>query len=187
MARGALVSLRRAFNDAGYRRQERAITYAIKRAEMQQMGGIERTFNFVLFDQTTKWGMSPWRALLILGVNILLFTFPYIIALRIHSTDGIWRVWVDTRVRADLGGSEPEKIQTGWWKALGIGFYFSILSSFHIGWRDLNVGSWIARVQRREYALRATGWIRTVSGCHSLISVYLLAIWALTYFGRPFE
>lgn len=33
----------------------------------------------------------------------------------------------------------------------------------------------------------ATGWARTVSGIQSLLSVYLLAIWALTYFGRPFE
>jgi len=104
-----------------------------------------------------------------------------------QSSDGIWRVWVDTRVRADLGRDEPEKIQTGWWSALGIGFYFSVLSAFNIGWRDLNVGSWIARIQRREYTLRATGWARMVSGFQSLISVYLLAMWALTYFGRPFE
>jgi len=26
-----------------------------------------------------------------------------------------------------------------------------------------------------------------VSGIQSLLSVYLLAIWLLTYFGRPFE
>jgi hypothetical protein len=37
------------------------------------------------------------------------------------------------------------------------------------------------------YALRATGWVRVVSGLQSLLSVYLLAMWALTYFGRPFQ
>jgi hypothetical protein len=29
--------------------------------------------------------------------------------------------------------------------------------------------------------------VRTVSGLQSLFSVYLLALWALSYFGRPFE
>ena len=65
--------------------------------------------------------------------------------------------------------------------------YFSLLSAFHLGWRELNVGAWIARVQPREYTMRATGWVRTVSGIQSLLSVYLLALWVLTYFGRPFE
>jgi len=62
-----------------------------------------------------------------------------------------------------------------------------LLSAFHIGWRDLNVGSWIARMQPSEYSLKATGWVRVVSGVQSLISIYLLALWALTQFGRPFE
>jgi hypothetical protein len=35
--------------------------------------------------------------------------------------------------------------------------------------------------------LRATGWVRTVAGIQSLLSVYLLALWVLTYFGQPFE
>ncbi len=42
-------------------------------------------------------------------------------------------------------------------------------------------------MQPREYTLRAKGWVRVVSGAQSLISVYLIAMWVLTYFGRPFE
>jgi hypothetical protein len=30
-------------------------------------------------------------------------------------------------------------------------------------------------------------WVRTVSGIQSLLSMYLLAMWALTYFGRLFQ
>jgi hypothetical protein len=67
------------------------------------------------------------------------------------------------------------------------GLYFSLLSAFSLGWRELNVGTWIARLQPREYILRPTGWVRTVAGIQSLLSVYLLALWVLTYFGRPFE
>jgi hypothetical protein len=71
--------------------------------------------------------------------------------------------------------------------AVAGGLYFSLLSSFHMGWRELNVGTWISRLQPREYVVRPTGWVRTVSGIQSLMSVYLLALWVLTYFGRPFE
>jgi hypothetical protein len=81
-----------------------------------------------------------------------------------------------------------------WWERLAgefhmlrTGLYFSLLSAFNIGWREVNVGAWMARLQPREYTLRATGWVRTVAGLQSLLSVYLLALWVLTYFGRPFE
>ena len=71
--------------------------------------------------------------------------------------------------------------------AILMGSYFSILSAFHFGWHEANVGNWIARIQPHEYVLRPSGWVRMVSGVQSLVSVYLLALWVLTYFGRPFE
>jgi hypothetical protein len=74
-----------------------------------------------------------------------------------------------------------------WLKAWGVALYFSLLSAFHFGWRDINVGNWISRVQPHEYTLRPTGWVRVVSGIQSLVSVYLVALWVLSYFGRPFE
>jgi hypothetical protein len=42
-------------------------------------------------------------------------------------------------------------------------------------------------MQPREYELHASGWVRVVSGIQSLISVYLVALPILTYFGTPFE
>ncbi len=33
--------------------------------------------------------------------------------------------------------------------------YFSLLSAFRIAWRDINLGNWLVRIQRREYTLRA--------------------------------
>jgi hypothetical protein len=68
-----------------------------------------------------------------------------------------------------------------------LALYFSLLSATRIGWRELNVGTWITRIQPREYSLRATGWVRVVSGVQCLISVYLVALAILTYFGTPFE
>ena len=190
-----LVSIRKAFKEAGFRRQEREITFAIRHTERQLAWSKEGTitqkaeslFNYIFFEITTKWGMSPGRALGILILLIGVFTIPYIAVLLAGGKDGIWRVWSDESLRKDLSIKDSSPIKVGRLRAIRLGFYFSVLSAFHVGWRDLNVGSWIARIQRREYTLRATGWVRTVSGIQSLISVYLLAMWALTYFGRPFE
>jgi hypothetical protein len=60
-----------------------------------------------------------------------------------------------------------------WLLACIAGLYFSALSSFQMGWRELNVGTWMTRLQPREYNIRATGWVRTVSRIQSLMSVYL--------------
>lgn len=73
------------------------------------------------------------------------------------------------------------------WRAIGYAVYFSLLSAFNIGFREITVGNWISRLQRREYTFRAEGWVRVVAGVQSLLSVYMLAMWLLTYFGRPFQ
>jgi hypothetical protein len=95
------------------------------------------------------------------------------------------------RLRAlprNQSGSVPSLVQVKpWQRTCCIALYFSLLSAFHLGWRELNVGTWLTRMQKRPYTLSATGWVRFVSGLQSLLSVYLLALWALSYFGRPFE
>jgi len=198
----ALIDLREAFKKAGMRKQEREITYAIRRSERFGMDFVEREFNWLLFDLTSQYGMSPQRPLQILALLILLFSIPYMFALQSKGKSGIWAIWPADRVHKEKGEQNPSRVTENfffphaysmWWEPgrgtrLILGsLYFSILSAFNIGWRDLNVGAWITRIQTREYFLRATGWVRSASGIQSLISVYLLALWFLTYFGRPFE
>ena len=197
----ALVELREAFKKSGLRKQEREVTYAIKRSGYEnamQSGNvwtrIEVVAGRIFFELTCDWGMSPERPLLILLVLIGLFTVPYAHAISSDiygkkKSDGIWKVWIAGRMRDDLGTDEPKVILDSLELpfVFKTGFYFSVLSAFHFGWRDLNVGNWIARMQPHEYRLQATGWPRFVSGLQSLISVYLLALAVLAYFGRPFE
>jgi hypothetical protein len=52
--------------------------------------------------------------------------------------------------------------------------------------RDINFGRWLRLLTKREYDLKEASWARTVSGFHSLLIVYLIALWVLTYFGMPF-
>jgi hypothetical protein len=68
-----------------------------------------------------------------------------------------------------------------------VAIYFSLLSTFEWGWRDFNARGWLSRMQRYEYTLRGSAWLRTLSGLQALISLYLFVLWALTFFGSPFE
>ncbi len=184
---GGLVQLRAALKESGLRDLEREATYSIEHWKAHYQPWYKKWIKRILFEWTCGYGLYYLRPLVILLGLILVFSLPYIIALETHGQDGIWKVWVDDRARRDLGEQKPERIKLRGLPVLMYGFYFSILSAFHIGWRDLNVGSWISRIQPREYTLKATGWVRVVSGVQSLISIYLLALWVLTQFGRPFD
>jgi hypothetical protein len=189
-----LVDLREGFKKFGYREQERKINYAIKHTQNLQILGrsnfnlIEGYLNLILFEWTCEWGVRPGRPIFILIILILPFSLIYMLSLiSENKKDGIWKHWIKERSRKDIGNDKPELLTRRWGSAILNGLYFSVLSAFHIGWRDLNVGNWISRIQPSEYTLRASGWVRVVSGIQSLISVYLLALSVLTYFGRPFE
>ena len=192
-----LMALREGFKKLGYKEKERQVTFASLHTSTKTLLSsndvIKKTeglLRYYFFEYTSNWGMSPGRPIFILFGLMGLLSFVYMFFLiGINVKDGIWKVWIKDRVRSDLGEAEPKE-PLNCSKAYQIwcyGFYFSILSAFNIGWRELNVGNWIARIQPREYTLRASGWVRMVSGIQSLISVYLLALAVLTYFGRPFD
>lgn len=201
-----LVQLRDLLQKAGLREPEREVTFAIEHGKtrhaiadwLQSPGSAaEGIFRMVAFDWTTGYGLYPARALKIIVVVWLLLISVYFWPIHLKpkrsSASGIYQVWPSDRIetnegKVSLGGStQVNRLQGATMAALGRAAYFSLLSAFNIGWRDLNVGAWIARLQPRDYALRATGWVRVISGIQSLLSVYLLAMWVLTYFGRPFQ
>ena len=189
-----LVDLRDGFREARLRKQEREITYAIKHRERLKLfeeknifKKIESLFHLIMFEAPCKYGMAPGRPIWLLGIFMLFFSIPYTIGLKRPGKDGIWQEWLPNRIREDLGAEKPILLNLTGFAVLKTGIYFSVLSAFSIGWREINVGNWIARIQRREYTLRPSGWVRTTSGIQSLISVYLVALWILTYFGRPFD
>jgi hypothetical protein len=198
----AFQLLKESLKKAGLRAAERGITAAIQRAQTRTAAGPERAFKILAFDATTSYGASPGRSLWIVLWVMVVMSIPYMIVLLDRSdnrTGAIWRIWHQDRILNRIGvdatfrpllapKKDTERLyRLDFASALFYGSYFSLLSAFHIGWRDLNVGSWITRIQPREYVLRATGWVRVLSGIQSLLSVYLIALWVLTYFGRPFE
>lgn len=166
-----------------------------ERGLFTQVGG---WLQLVFFEWTTDWGLHPERALLIMLGLMAGMTFVYAIPISIiprfaAKKCAIIRVYPTERaLEMDEGYASAEKphmerLYVHGPAVFAWAFYFSMLSSFHIGWRDFNVGTWISRIQPTEFALRGRGWVRVASGLQSLFSVYLLAMWALTYFGRPFQ
>lgn len=174
----------------------------------REIARIENVFQLIFFEWACDWGMSPGRPLLIMIAGIFVLTLPYLLALRSRNPrNGIWLILLIDRILDRQIKDRPVKLTfrppfhplpAKWWdifvarsrrvwRALRLALYFSLLSAFNIGWRELNVGNWITRIQKREYLLRGTGWVRMLSGLQALLSVYLLALWALTYFSRPFE
>jgi hypothetical protein len=129
--------------------------------------------------------MNPGRPLKLLGLGLFLFTPFYLLAMRSRNREtGLWLVLPPDRILDQGSKVRPFKLTVrtpfrplppGRWARLKamlfrvlrrvrLAFYFSLLSAFNLGWRELNVGNWISRLQKHEYTLRATGWIRTVAG-----------------------
>jgi hypothetical protein len=183
-----VIALRNKFKEAGMTREERQVVYALMRGESAGLSTVERAIGYVFFELTTEWGVAPWRPLWILLALIPAFSAIYAVAIINPSArGGIWRVWDKDRIEPDAGQEAPTKLTFKNCRALPTALYFSVLSAFFVGWHDVNIGNWISRLSPREATLRASGWIRTVSGFQSLVSVFLLALWIFCYFGRPFE
>ena len=66
------------------------------------------------------------------------------------------------------------------------GLWFSLLSAFHFGRHERSFNSLLVHLQPRVYILQPTGWVRSLAGVQTLISLYLLGLWLLATFGRPF-
>jgi uncharacterized protein YjbI with pentapeptide repeats len=201
-----LVQLRDLMQKAGLRDLERQATFAIENGRTRNSiatwredpgGAAEGVFRKIAFDFPTRYGLNPARALLAIAavwaLLIPVYAWPIRRQPRTTRASAIYRVWPKDRV--ELRDGKPtldnpacvERLHTRGLAAVGWSAYFSLLSAFQIGFREFSVGTWLARAQPRSFVLEATGWVRTLSGLQSLLSVYLLAVWLLTYFGRPFQ
>lgn len=209
-----LVQLRDLIQKAGLRDLERAATYAIESgrtsyaltAHRYSNGGFENLeeklnayFRYIFFDITSGYGLYPGRSLWIILVIWVSLAPVYYIPIRfglnkprVHA--GVYKIIpTDKVIQGVMHKAKPNGVvEVVLLKETGIAaaaraLQFSLFSAFHIGWRDFNVGSWLSRIQSEEYTLKGTGWVRTLSGIQSLVSVYLLSVWILSYFGRPFQ
>ncbi len=195
-----LIELRKAFVDSGFAKQARQITYALRRTarESKWEGNfadrVESVFEYVMLDLTVAYGMHPLRPLVILLVLVPVFSMFYFAASLGPYGGKIWanrsdnwinktplNRWVVIRQRS--GRPTVREII----RLARVALWFSFFSAFRVGFREFNVGDWVAGLQRQPYVLGATGWCRTIAGFQSLVSLYLVALTVLSYFGNPFN
>ncbi len=188
-----VAELRQIARRTGLRQEDRALTSALRKFSLEYDTAASRlTQGWILGGVLTDYGARPSASLLALVAIIFVFWPVYVCALllggrRDGSKSGIYRVWNSDRVVVLSDEPPSERQQLDLPRSLATALYFSLLSAFQLGWREFNVGNWIRRLHPGEYDLRPVGWVKVVSGVQSLVCVYLLALWALTYFGRPFE
>jgi hypothetical protein len=103
-----------------------------------------------------------------------------------QSGSGLYAVRAGGDSPSAVRFDSPARIHHGDWRAYAAALFFSFLSAFHFGWRDINVGTWAQRLAPNQVNIDATGWVRSVSGVQSLLSFYLIVMWALMFFGNPF-
>lgn len=194
-----LGQLRSAFYAAGLDNQARQITYAIEhtRRVIDARGGVTSRLSsygrLVAVEWTTGYGIYPFRPLIVLLALVPVFATIYFLGLLVPKSHSLWVNRPSGAInRTELDHWIPIKYvirgrsSLRLWRYLRTASWFSLICAFRIGFREVNVGEWITRLQPREYVLGATGWCRTVAGVQSLISVYLLALLILSLFGRPF-
>ena len=197
-SRQSLVTMREELRKSGIRGMEREITYAIKRADANYALESKKKENIlknvwvkflyyckmVLFERTTGYGMYPQRSLYILALVILFCSMFYFAVLKWPGK------YFGSKIFKIVNIEDPSKRFYYKKKSIvtkiRVAIYYSFLSAFHFGWRDINAGTWLERMQPSDFRIQGVGFARTVSGLQSVIGLYLIAIWALTYFGRPF-
>ena len=138
-------------------------------------------FNKVFFDWTCQYGMSPGRPL-ILGL-LLWFVCSLLYFGFIHTVgeSGLYRVYGKSvpdvpsaphRVER-ISRRRPRHPRGPWWLIqffwrecllLRTSMFFSLMSAFNIGFRDINFGRWLRLLTRQEFDIKAEwagrGWSR---------------------------
>jgi hypothetical protein len=182
----SLVELEQAFRTAGLRLQANEIHFDVMHGRRIRAGFFEKIL-LLAVEIPCGYGLRPGRPLLFLLTAILAFWIPYAFALNGNGSGGIWLVWSDDRANKDTKTEKDGRLSPVGPRRLGVALYFSVISAFNIGWEEINVGSWIARLQPKEFTLKAVGWVRVVAGVQSLFGVYMVALSILSYFGHIFE
>jgi hypothetical protein len=237
----ALAQLLKAFEDGGFTKQEREVTYALRHTqqtfkereaaraaylcpglrwfisagetrELERyygsdfakravcsyrnalQNGMAYGFDRVMFDWSCRYGMEPNRCLDLLLWGWLASARSGIYRVRNHRSKQK-ETQVKTRVgfhRVHFSGSWrllrwPYSFMRSECRLLRVAAFFSLMNAFNIRFREIDFGRWLRLFTIREYDLKAEGWARPVAAFQALFSLYMIALWVLAFFGRPFS
>lgn len=195
----ALVALRKAFKEAGLRQQERALTFAIEHERPLRTSQPERAVKYWLLELPTQYGLAPNRPLLILLILVGACAVGYYVSIETGRRAGIVVV-IRRRLRAKPGDFKVRlwRLRVGRrrsvhgfrvsrWRAVRTALALSSVNALNLKVQWLDAGVWLRMLRKKNYDLEGVGFARSLAGAQSLLSMYLIALWLLMYFGNPFE
>jgi hypothetical protein len=193
--RTPILKLKRALQDCGYARAARQVNAAIQQGEAT-------TLEMLLFGLPCEFGAAPARPLIIAVALWLAMGFVYRRALRASSRDGLFllvpripdrgdgrRRIIRLVVKERLPGTSGRLARwvTAQFRGLNTGLLYSTLSSLSLGFKEFSFGQWFRMALPNGIDIVGKGWPRVLGGIQSVLTLYLLALAILCYFGRPFD
>lgn len=195
--RSGLVSLKSNFQKFGFRSQERDITFALKKRDCElliESGKLSKIIEgyslLVLLEWTSQYGRKPGFPILLMISLLGICYILYFVVILFGGKGTVWKVLPKEQRLPNEKRFRPVPVEFARCTILEVlwyPLYLGLLSAFRIGWRDINVGTWLSMSLPVEYTLVPRRWVKLIAGIQSAVSVYLLALSILTYFGRPFE
>lgn len=131
----------------------------------------------MFFDWTCQYGMSPGRPLILGVVLWFLCSLLYFACIHTPGDAGLYRVYGQS-IHSDPSAQQrverisplgtalsrgPRRIFQFLWREcllLRTSMFFSLMSAFNIGFRDINFGRWLRLLTRQEFDIKAVGWAR---------------------------
>lgn len=163
--------------------------------EQRWLACFRYTVNVVFFDFAAKYGLNPVRPLGLLTLLWLGCAPIYYLFIHFGKTSGLYKKSTDSddaqQKLVKIGAHVPVKARSypavRELRLFGTALFFSLIASFDFGYGELSPGQWLRRLTRRPYTVKVQGWARVVAGWQSLLSMYLVVLAFLSYFGHPFE
>lgn len=155
----------------------------------------------VAFSFTCHFGLTPWRPIflllglwlvctLLLAVIVASSRKKVVTVVVTRSFGGKNRVReydiCTTRERIVFSGHGVYQLFRDICRLICVSARLSLMNLFNLQFREVEVGKWLRMMSSRDYDLKPKGIARTVSGMESILSLYLIALWVLVYFGDPF-
>jgi len=197
-----LHSVRNELRANGCRELERAVTRAIEydRTQLLELWQL-RAIRRLLFDFTCAYGAQPTRPLALIVWVWGLATLCYAGCVVFLGDSGLLLTVVRAR-RRSVGRPLVTSVRLrfvprrkrhcrlarplGVIATLATAAAFSLHCAVTLKFQWFDAGQWLRMLQKREYSVVPYGWARTLSGVQSLLSLYLVAMWLISTFGRPF-
>ncbi|PKK82634.1 MAG: hypothetical protein CVT49_12535 [candidate division Zixibacteria bacterium HGW-Zixibacteria-1] len=192
-----LITLKNFFRNNNYRQKEREITCAMERRN-------QSTLKKVIFDLPFEYGSNLARPFQIVFAIYLFCAGIYFIMFHFAGVTGVLfkKMQIDPRTNREhesalrIGLVEISNLGGFLYfysfvlreiRLLMHGCFFSLISTFNLGFREIDFGRWLRLILPWKAEYQPFGFVKTISGLQSIISVLLMAFGLLFYYGRFFE